>query len=187
MKQILKGSSITVVICIATSLFLGALTGVLLSDAMAEKLSRDKNSVMSQETNDEKTREDVLDDITAIEIKILFTLCEHEIVKSENIDSSTFSETKNKYNEHGILSFKDGFPVLYKTIEGFCPEHYVVRINGDFLAVYRRNAVSFEEEYIMDITDAVEDIDEEFKEELKKGVPFSSFEEINKYFENADS
>lgn len=97
--------------------------------------------------------------------RIHFILCDHEIEVESN-------------------DLTDGGKI---EIVGYCPLHYVVRYNGNNLSVYKRNTISLKEEYIMNIEFDAEYVDVKTKEELKRGIAFSSFDEINRYFENLSS
>lgn len=168
MKNVLKSKKI--IICIMVFLALGAITGIMLTDSLLKSVPKKQETVTAKSTSDKN-----------IEIKIAFTLCEHEIIQKHSLKTT---ETQNSTD-----ALKEEKSLIIKTIDGFCPKHYVVRTNkdGKNFSVYKRDTVSLEEKHIMDIARDVETVGGEFSEELKKGVAFSSLEEINKYFENAES
>lgn len=183
MKKVLRSRLLVVFILIP--LAAGVVTGMIIcSDIFktaptkdAVEISRDAHS----KNNKERIYKENANAHT--KIKIFFTLCGHEITKSEN---SVLTADLYEESPVGEIS-SDGGNVIFEKVEGFCPKHYVVKATEGSFAIYKRNAETLENEYLMDITKAVGEIDENVFAELKAGISFSSLKEIDQYFEDAGS
>ena len=119
--------------------------------------------------------------------KIYYQKCGHLIEKKEEIKTSevnlTEEELKNKFKDWEIQKFTSSEIVLYKEIDEFCNEHYVLREKNGNIAIF--NLDQFNNENFLEMTDiSIEYLENEDLEKLKNGIYINSKKELNKTLED---
>lgn len=119
--------------------------------------------------------------------KIYYQQCGHLIEKKEEIKTSevnlTEEELKNKFKDWQLQKFTSSEIVLYKEVDDFCNEHYVLREKNGNIAVFSVDQINKEE--LVQITDiSIEYLEEEDLEKLKSGIYINSKKELNKTLED---
>lgn len=119
--------------------------------------------------------------------KTYYKKCEHITSKTVNISE----EFINKDEEEIILSYKDwkiekfniDEVIFYKQEEGICDEHYIIKDNNGYIAIYFLD--SNENEKLKEVTGIVTnylpDID---KQNLKEGIKVIGEEQLNSCLED---
>lgn len=79
---------------------------------------------------------------TVLEFEIFFTMCEHKklnkaIIASEEEYNMTKDQLAKKYPDWTIEYFSDEKIKFIKTIETYCPDHYIIGKKDDHIAVYK--------------------------------------------------
>ena len=141
-----------------------------------------KEELISANSKEQKTSPNC-----AIIFKIYYQKCGHLIEKKEEIKTSevnlTEEELKSKFKDWQIQKFTSSEIILYKEIDDFCNEHYVLREKNGNIAVFNVNQNNKEE--LIQITDiSIEYLEEEDLEKLKSGIYINSKKELNKTLED---
>ncbi|MBQ9832597.1 MAG: hypothetical protein IJO48_02585 [Clostridia bacterium] len=192
MKKInFNSTKTTLMLCAAISLLLGAAAGAVLGNNFANVTDKKEGDGYSPELAAK------VDNIGIASVgpdaqvawMVRFDACGHEAEEkcSDRIVGMSLEEVREKYENREISVFNAKRVVLTRAEHGYCPRHYVVRSDNGKIAVYKRSIDTLEENHVMDIEQKMDELDENFKAELQSGIPFSNFDEINQYFENADS
>lgn len=120
--------------------------------------------------------------------QVLYTECNHLVEKTETILDEelinlTKEEFRNKYKEWEIKKFTSSEIIIYKEINDFCNEHYIVKENEGYVAIYKINKNGDEElERVTDIL--LEYLTNSDIQNIKKGIKVYSKEDLNKTIED---
>lgn len=157
---------------------------------IAEEQLVDDECTMLEELNSIKANslETKVSPSTNLTIKILYKECNHLVETTEKItDNSlinlTEEEFKEKYKDWEIQKFTSQEIVIYKEVDKFCGEHYKIKENNGYIAVYKIDKNG--EESLEKTTDiwanylAKGDI-----EKIKNGIIVYSKKELNKTLED---
>lgn len=124
--------------------------------------------------------------ITSPNCKLVFNTyykqCEHTISETKKISSKSVNKTKEQlqeiYRDWEIKEFSEKEVVLYSEEPGNCREHFVIRDENGYIAIYNINEKGEEilEEQTDIITNYLPEID---KENLKKGIKIIGRNNLN--------
>jgi hypothetical protein len=125
---------------------------------------------------------------TTLVIKKFYKKCNHIIQNQEKIpvDVANLSEEefKEKYNEWEVQKFTNSEIVLYKEIDDFCHEHYLLKDENDFIAIYELNEKD-EEVQLIRVTDiATQYLTDTDLIKLQSGMIIYTNKELNKVLED---
>lgn len=95
------------------------------------------------------------------------------------------SELKRRFPEWDVIRFSRENVILERTIPGFCPRHYVLKLKGDILKVYRISEPELEETEFAEFSAKGRVFDPDDIEKLKTGMPFNSVNELHSFIESA--
>ncbi|MEG1892913.1 MAG: hypothetical protein RR232_00195 [Clostridia bacterium] len=118
-----------------------------------------------------------------------FSTCGHEIeadAESELIGMSE-AEVKSACPGYQVTEFSQAHVILKKNVEGYCPQHFILKLAGDELHVLQTDKATLKSVEVMKIELDAAKLSEEVRTELEKGLPFDDLEQINAYFEAAES
>lgn len=122
---------------------------------------------------------------TTVSIDIEYKMCTHHIYEScladEDLQGLTFSEFSEQYPNTKIIEFSSSKLVLKKTFRCYCPEHFVLKKDGDQLAVFRTKSGTDEQVVYREIDVYFNQIDEQEKQVLLTGKVFGTVDEIEIY------
>lgn len=113
--------------------------------------------------------------------------CNHKEVKEERADESLVNlnekELQEKYSDWTIKQFGTEKVVLYKEVEGYCDEHYVLREKDGCIGVFKVNN-NGEEELIRVTNILVQYLPETDIVHIKEGLEVYSKDSLNKILED---
>lgn len=192
----------TVISLIASAIMLGFFTGIYLykikqinnqndTEKIAELIETEytktaelinNNEVATTSAEKEKTSPNCV-----ITLKIYYNICGHLIEKKENIQEAevniTEEELKEKFNDWEVQKFTSTEIVLYKEVNEFCNEHYLLKEQDEEIAIFKldqNNDATFLEK--TDIS--TEYLTEKDLENIKRGITVYTKKELNKTIED---
>lgn len=140
------------------------------------------NEVATTSAEKEKTSPNCV-----ITLKIYYNICGHLIEKKENIQEAevniTEEELKEKFNDWEVQKFTPTEIVLYKEVDEFCNEHYLLKEQDEEIAIFKldqNNDATFLEK--TDIS--TEYLTEKDLENIKRGITVYTKKELNKTIED---
>jgi len=122
-------------------------------------------------------------------LKANFSACSHEIVTAggESLTGKTREEAEITYPGWTLISFQDGEAVFEKTFLGYCPAHYILRLEDAELGIYRTDEKTYAEKRLMVLDYDADALDDTERAELERGLAFDDLNGINAYLESAES
>lgn len=190
----------TIIVIVAVGVILGFLTGIYLyridqveTKKVAEINQEEINQILS--SNDEEIlntietniEEEKVSPNCKLVLKIYYNKCEHLIEKKEVIEDAvvnmTEQELREKFYEWEIQKFTPTEIVLYKEINQFCDEHFLLKEKDGYIVIYKldenNNPELFETTEI-----SIEYLSEEDLENIKQGIKIYTEKELNKILED---
>ena len=193
----------TVIAIIAVGILLGFLTGLYLykinqidysnteiiaetieddCTAIAQLNNEDISNLIETNNKEEKTSPNCI-----IALKVYYETCEHLIETRKNIEEAqvnlTEEEVKQRFEDWEIQKFTPNEIVLYKEVNEFCNEHFLLKEENGYIAIYKldknENAEIFQTTEIS--TDYLADED---LEQIKNGIKVYTEKELNKTLED---
>lgn len=120
-------------------------------------------------------------------LKIYYNICGHLIEKKENIKETevnmTEEELKNKFQEWEIQKFTSTEIVLYKEVNEFCNQHFLLKEQEGYIAIYKLNEDNTTEFFRMTEI-STEYLAEEDLKQIKSGIKIYTEKELNKTLED---
>lgn len=192
----------TIISIIIAGIVLGFLTGVYLykikqidnnKEIIAEKIEDECTaigemdehgiaSLMETSNNEEKTSPNC-----KITLKVYHKACDHVIEKSKEIEEAdvnmTEEEVKEKFKDWEVQKFTPTEIVLYKEVEEFCDEHYLLKDEDGYIKIYKLD--EDENATLLDTTEiSTEYLAKEDLEQIKNGIKVYTEKELNKTLED---
>lgn len=159
------------------------------SSYIAEKLIEDECTEFAEkEAKTASKQQEKISPNCTLTIKILYNKCNHLVENSEKISDKTLinlteEEFKNKYTDWEIQKFTTSEIVIYKQIDEFCNQHYKIKDNDGYIAIYRVNEDN--KETLEEKTDIeLEYLTKKDIENIKNGIMVYSKKELNKTIED---
>ncbi len=120
-------------------------------------------------------------------LKIYYNKCEHLIEKKKTIEKAyvnlTEDELKNKFLDWEVQKFTPTEIVLYKEMNGFCNEHYLLKEEDGYIAIFSLDEKN--NETLLKNTDiSIKYLEEEDLKRIKEGIYINSKKELNKTIED---
>ena len=193
----------TIITIIVIGIILGFLTGVYLykinqiSDKeelieiaeiedecteIAELNESGKLDLVRTNSNDQKTSPNCV-----LTLKIYYNNCGHLIEKKEDIKETevnmTEEELKDKFSEWEIQKFTPTEIVMYKEVNEFCNEHYLLKEKDGYISIYSLDENN-NEKFIETTDISIEYLTEEDLENIEKGITVYTKKELNKTIED---
>lgn len=124
---------------------------------------------------------------TILQFQICYKECYHTITKKVQMKEEDVNKTEEdlqeKYRDWMIKEFTAEQIIFYQEQEGICNEHYVLRDENGYVAIY--NIDSSGQENLKEITDIVINyLTETDKMELKEGIKIVGQENLNAAIED---
>lgn len=190
----------TIITIVIIGIILGFLTGVYLyrinqveTKKLAEVNQEEINNIL--DNNDEEilntiktnTEEEKVSPNCNLILKIYYNKCEHLIEKKEVIEDAvvnmTEQELREKFYEWEIQKFTPTEIVLYKEINKFCNEHFLLKEEDGYISIYKldenNNSELFQTTEI-----STEYLAEKDLENIKQGIKIYTKKELNKILED---
>jgi len=120
-------------------------------------------------------------------LKVYYEDCEHLIETRKNIEEAEVNlaeeELKERFTEWEIHKFTPNEIVLYKEVNGFCNEHFLLKEEDGYITIYKldknNNAELFRETEI-----STEYLAEEDLRQIRNGIKVYTEKELNKTLED---
>lgn len=101
----------------------------------------------------------------------------------EDIVNMTEEETKQYYTDWELTEFSKNEVIIKKNVEGICEEHYVVKENNGYIAIYNINAEG-EQKFVENTDILTKYLPEDDKERLKEGVKVAGKTDLGSFLED---
>lgn len=129
---------------------------------------------------------------TRIERVVTFTRCDHALrvaVESGGFIGYTREELAAFYADYEIERFDRERVTLTQRIDGCCPEHLLLREDGDgAICVYRTDGTVFTEELVHAVPfEGLSALPEEVRTSLREGIVFATLGDVDAYLESMES
>lgn len=120
-------------------------------------------------------------------LKVYYNNCGHLIEKRENIRETevnlTEEELKNKFQEWEVQKFTSAEIVLYKEVNEFCNQHFLLKEEDGYIAIYKLKQDNSTEFFRMTEI-PIEYLAEEDLDKIKSGIKVYTEKELNKTLED---
>ena len=133
-----------------------------------------------------KQNEPVLQADAKITLQIKYQQCGHVVetdVSTPELQGSTRAEVAVAFPNATIVEFSPQAVLLNEQMDGFCDCHYILRLEGQSLKVYKPKAGNQEWELIQSIDNLTIPPDPA----LEQGILFDDIEQVEGYLENIES
>ena len=193
----------TIIVIITIGIILGFLTGLYLyklnkidysnKEIIAKTIENDftLNSLLNDddlsnviETNESEEKTSPNCKIT---LKVYYEVCDHLIEIRKNIEEAevnlTEDELRQKFTDWEIQKFTSNEIVLYKEINEFCNQHFLLKEKDGYIAIYKLDKNN-KAEFFQTTEIAIDYLAEEDLEEIKNGIKVYSEKELNKTLED---
>lgn len=128
----------------------------------------------------------VVDEGAAVQFITVYMSCGHQITKEElappDIVGLNEDQIAARYTGWRIDEFSPDKIVLIKEVDGYCPEHFVIKEHDGHVAVYKILG-----ELVRDTEIPLDILPDIMQQQIKKGIIVNTEEEINSILENLDS
>ena len=119
--------------------------------------------------------------------KYEYEMCRHCIQEKKPADVEmiglSFSQFRENYPDLRVISFESDSLVVEKSFDCYCPDHYILKLNGENLAVYRTRLGTDEQEMYSSIDTRLDLIDPDKRSVLVAGRVFSTMGDLKDYVE----
>lgn len=131
----------------------------------------------------------VLSVLARVYFKTRFLACGHEVlaVGNESMAGKTRAEAEKAYPGWTLAAFSADEVVFVKELNGCCPAHYVLKLEGGELGLYRADETTYEQKRLMVLDYDAASFDASERAELENGLAFDALEDVNAYLESAES
>ena len=191
----------TLITIITIGIILGFLTGIYIykikqiksnnTEGIAELIEDEctyiaqlgsKDEILTANAKKEKTSPNCV-----LILKMYYQKCGHIIEKKEKIEEAnvnlTEKELKEKFPDWEVQKFTETEIVLYKEINDFCNEHYILKEKDGYIAIYKLDENKNEE--LMETTNiSTGYLEEEDLKKIKEGLFINTRKELNKTLED---
>jgi hypothetical protein len=127
----------------------------------------------------------VLADDAKIEIEYTYLMCGHREKVYLNGDmrftGKTAEEIKTEWPNTVIRDFSEHKAVLQMDVDDYCPQHYIVKIEGGKVCIFKTSRDTGQSELYLDLKLDTSAVRSEELPRLMDGVVFESTNEVNDY------
>ena len=184
---------------IVIGIILTILFGVLIGGIIANNGSQEpEQQALKQETENNKlsdeiqitttgAKEEKTTPNTLLRFKTFYKKCEHTAIVNEEISekfvNKTERELRESYKDWQIQKFSAKQVELYKEADGICNEHYIIKENNGYVAIYLLD--SNEKEILQETTQiAVAYLPQTDQVQLKEGIKVVGRQKLNATLED---
>ncbi len=130
-------------------------------------------------------RETRIADDAEVEWFARFTACEHELALKApgDVSGMTRKELEAAYPDYALEMFDAKQARLVKTVEGCCPEHFMLKLGENSLIITKMDAKTLTPKEVMRIIIDTGLLDETARTALEGGIVFDSLATINAFLE----
>lgn len=191
------GKKYIIILSIIATVIVGGIVGIFLVNRnKTSNIKQEKETQLAQNTESMQNGIQIIQ-TSNTEVKTspncLFTFqtyykeCNHTV--NERIDipkecvNQTEEELQEKYKDYMIKKFTSGEITFYQEKEGICNEHYIIKDNNGYVAIYTVD--SFGKETLKETTEIVTAyLPEADKIKLQEGIKANGQEELNSKIED---
>lgn len=193
----------TIIAIIALGIILGFLTGMYLykinqidynSKEQIAKTVEDECTILG-ELNDQElenlittsVEEEKASPNCIITLKIYYNKCEHLLESKQKIEDTevnlTEEELKERFSDWEVQKFTPTEIVLYKEVNEFCNEHYLLKEKDGYIAIFKLDENN--NQTFLELTDiSTQYLTEEDLEKVQEGITIYTKKELNKTLED---
>lgn len=202
LRMVINMKKYTVIIVISIGIILGFFTGLYLykikqvdrqndTEKIAKLIEDECTKAAELKNNNELVQTNSKTEKTSpncvLTLKIYYNICGHLIEKKENIKEAevnlTEAELKEKFSDWEIQKFTPTEIVLYKELNEFCNEHYLLKEKDGEIAIFKLDQNN--NQTFLEKTDiSTEYLTEKDLENIKRGIIIYSKKELNKTIED---
>ena len=140
-----------VILGICAIVVLGVIVGIFISKNSIKDEQKVETKLVSTEQNLQNGIEIISTSYAEVkaspnwlfEFKTYYKGCKHTTTKKENIPEELVNKTEiemqDKYKDYKIENFTANNIVFYQEKEGICDEHYLLKENNGYIAIYRKD------------------------------------------------
>lgn len=193
----------TIIAIIALGIILGFLTGMYLykinqidynSKEQIAKTVEDECTILA-ELNDQElenlittsSEEEKASPNCIITLKIYYNKCEHLLESKQKIEDTevnlTEEELKERFSDWEVQKFTPTEIVLYKEVNEFCNEHYLLKEKDGYIAIFKLDENN--NQTFLELTDiSTQYLTEEDLKKIQEGIAIYTKKELNKTLED---
>ena len=193
----------TIITIIIVGVILGFLTGLYLykinrvdnieEEIIAETIEDDCTAI-AQLSDDElsglvetNSEEEKTSPNCVITLKVYYETCEHLIETRKNIEEAqvnlTEEEVKQKFPDWEIQRFAPNEIVLYKEVNEFCNEHFLLKEEDEYIAIYKLDKNN-NAKFLQTTEISTDYLAEEDLSQIRNGIKVYTQKELNKTLED---
>lgn len=145
----MKKSYMWIIIGICAIVVLGIIVGIFVGKNATKDEQKVETKLVSKEQNIQNGIELISTSYAEVkaspnclfEFKTYYKGCKHTTTKRENIPEELVNKTEiemqDRYKDYKIEEFTANNIVLYQEKEGICDEHYLLKENNGYIAIYK--------------------------------------------------
>lgn len=145
----MKKNYMWLILGICAIIILGVIVGIIISKNITKEEQKVETKLVSTEQNLQNSIEIISTSYAEVkaspnclfEFKTYYKGCKHTTTKRENIPEELVNKTEiemqDKYKDYKIENFTANNIVFYQEKEGICNEHYVLKENNGYIAIYK--------------------------------------------------
>lgn len=186
----MKKSYMWIIIGICAIVVLGIIVGIFVSKNSTKDGQKVETKLVSTEQNIQNGIELISTSYAEVkaspnclfEFKTYYKGCKHTTTKRENIPEELVNKTEiemqDRYKDYKIEEFTANNIVLYQEKEGICDEHYLLKENNGYIAIYKIDNAGKEilKENTQIVTTYLPETD---KQNLKNGIKIIGKENLS--------
>lgn len=150
--------------------------------AIAELNNKDLSNFIETNNKEEKTSPNCI-----ITLKIYYETCEHLIEKRKNIEEVDVNireqELAERFPDWEIQRFTPNEIVLYKEVNEFCKEHFLLKEKDGYIGIYKLDKNN-NAEFFRTTEISTEYLAEEDLSKIKNGIKVYTEKELNRTLED---
>lgn len=186
----MKKSYMWIIIGICAIVVLGIIVGIFVGKNATKDEQKVETKLVSTEQNIQNGIELISTSYAEVkaspnclfEFKTYYKGCKHTTTKRENIPEELVNKTEiemqDRYKDYKIEEFTANNIVLYQEKEGICDEHYLLKENNGYIAIYKIDNAGKEilKENTQIVTTYLPETD---KQNLKNGIKIIGRENLS--------
>ena len=149
---------------------------------IAELSGKELANLVETSKTEEKTSPNCI-----ITLKVYYEVCEHLIETRKNIEEAevniTEEELKEKLKSWEVQKFTSNEIVLYKEVNEFCNEHFLLKENDGYIAIYKLDKNN-NAKFLQTTEISTDYLAEEDLEKIRNGIKVYTEKELNKTLED---
>ena len=158
------------------------ITETLEDTAIAELNNQEVSNTIQTNEAEEKTSPNC-----KITLKVYYEICEHLIETRKNIEETevnlTEKELEERFPDWEIQRFVPNEIVLYKEVDEFCNEHFLLKEEDGYITIYKLDKNN-NAKFLQTTEISTDYLAEEDLEKIRNGIKVYTEKELNKTLED---